>query len=280
MGSTGNLGMSVGMAAAALGMRSTIHMSSDAKEWKKRLLRSRGVRVVEHAGQYREAVAEGRRTADADPRCHFVDDESSRTLFLGYSAAGRELRDQLEELGIQVSASQPLVVYIPCGVGGAPGGICWGLKQVFGDCVHVFFAEPTHAPCVTAGLASGLHDGISVQDLGLDGVTEADGLAVGRASGLVCEMVSGLVAGTFTVDDRELFTCLAALQDADGLFMEPSCCASLMGPTRLAADPQAAELLERGTHVFWATGGALVPEAERRSFYQRGKESGETRSRI
>eukprot|EP00929_Paragymnodinium_shiwhaense_P061908 TRINITY_DN30920_c0_g1_i1.p1 TRINITY_DN30920_c0_g1~~TRINITY_DN30920_c0_g1_i1.p1 ORF type:complete len:436 (-),score=87.85 TRINITY_DN30920_c0_g1_i1:255-1562(-) len=276
VGSTGNLGMSVGLAAASLGMRSTVHMSLDAKAWKKALLRSRGVTVVEHSGLYGKAVAEGRRLAEADPNCHFVDDEASTTLFLGYSAAARELQAQLQAQSIEVSEASPLVVYIPCGVGGAPAGICWGLKHCFGENVHIFFAEPTHAPCVTLGLASELHDDICVQDLGIDGKTEADGLAVSRASGLSCKMVKHLLAGAFTVQDDELFVALARLLNAGGSFMEPSCCAALLGPQRLreAADeePSLAKLLECGTHVFWATGGALVPEAERESFYSRGKD--------
>jgi len=271
VGSTGNLGMSVGLAAARLGMKATVHMSTDAKEWKKQLLRSRGVCVVEHSGQYAEAVAAGRKLADANPHCHFIDDEQSKTLFLGYSAAAKELKDQLDEQGIAVTPSEPLVVYIPCGVGGAPGGICWGLKHQFGDNVYVYFAEPTHAPCVTVGLATGLHDKVCVQDFGIDGKTEADGLAVGRPSGLVCQVVAGLVAGTFTVDDEELFEPLAELMDTHGRFMEPSCCAALLGPERLATHPQASKQLQCGTHVFWATGGALVPESERDVFYQRGK---------
>jgi len=273
VGSTGNLGMSVGLAAAALRMPVTIHMSVDAKSWKKKLLRSRGVRVVEHAGLYSEAVEQGRREADADPRCHFVDDEASETLFLGYSAAAKELQGQLEEMKIELSPEKPLVVYIPCGVGGAPGGVCWGLKHCFGDAVHVFFAEPTHAPCVTVGLASGLHDEISVQDLGLDGKTEADGLAVSTASGLCCKMVGGLVSGSFTVDDDELFASLEQLLTSGGRFMEPSCCAALLGPARLrsAASSEIASLAERGTHIFWATGGALVPEEERAAYRARGR---------
>jgi len=248
-----------------------VHMSTDAKEWNKQLLRSRGVCVVEHSGQYAEAVAAGRKLADANPHCHFIDDEQSKTLFLGYSAAAKELKDQLDEQGIAVTPSEPLVVYIPCGVGGAPGGICWGLKHQFGDNVYVYFAEPTHAPCVTVGLATGLHDKVCVQDFGIDGKTEADGLAVGRPSGLVCQVVAGLVAGTFTVDDEELFEPLAELMDTHGRFMEPSCCAALLGPERLATHPQASKQLQCGTHVFWATGGALVPESERDVFYQRGK---------
>ena len=259
VGSTGNLGLSIGIMSAALGYRAIVHMSSDAKEWKKALLREKGVEVIEYAGDYSSAVAEGRRRSEADPMSYFVDDESSVPLFLGYAVAALRLKKQLEEQDVTVDAEHPLNVYLPCGVGGAPGGITFGLKHVFGDSVNCWFVEPTEAPCMLAAFFAG--GPVPVTELGLSGKTEADGLAVGTASKLVYDTVKGLVSGEFTVYDAALRRNQNLLYQNEGVFIEPSSASSLDFPAHFGwGIPDG----ENVTHIAWATGGRLVPEEERK----------------
>ena len=280
VGSTGNLGLSIGIMGKSLGFKVHVHMSADARQWKKDLLRSKGVIVIEHNTDYTCAVEQGRKEAGNDPNMYFVDDENSKNLFLGYSVAGQRLKTQLRNQKIIVDDSHPLFVYLPCGVGGAAGGITLGLKQIFQDNVHCFFAEPTHSPSVLLGLMTGEQEKVCVQDVGIDNMTAADGLAVGRPSGFVSQSIKNIVSGIYTLEDNDLFRLLFILKKSENVYMEPSAHASMAGPIRLFKDTEGQKylqlhkldsIMDKASHIVWGTGGSMVPEEIKQADFVKGE---------
>ncbi len=279
VGSTGNLGLSIGIISAKLGFHVTVHMSADARQWKKDMLRSKGVTVMEYDSDYSVAVANGRKAAEGDPYCHFIDDENSKTLFLGYSVAALRLQKQLQDMQIPVDQDHPLFVYLPCGVGGGPGGVAFGIKLVFGDAAHCFFAEPTHSCCMMLGMATGENNRVSVQDFGIDNYTVADGLAVGRASGFVGAFIRPFLSGCYSLSDQRMYHMLAMLADTEHIFLEPSALAGMYGPVLLNTSEEfrtylnrqnLTASLEQSTHIVWATGGSMVPAEQMKKYYETG----------
>jgi len=263
--STGNLGFSVGLVGRRLGLNAEIHMSSDAKEWKKDRLRALGAKVAEHDCDYTETVARARVASAGARRTHFVDDETSRELFTGYAAAAQELNDQLMEAGLTPTPERPLVVYLPCGVGGAPGGVLFGLKAILGEAVVGVFVEPVASACFLAAMGTG--EVVSVYDLGLNNATQADGLAVPRASSLVVEAVGPMLDAVVAVPDAWMLDWARHAHHHNGLRLELSAAAGLaavepfMKAVR-ARDQAAYSRLLDGVHVVWTTGGSLLPDAE------------------
>ncbi len=144
--------------------------------------------------------------------------------------------------------------------------MAFGLKLVYGDAVHCFFAEPTHAPCMMLGLVTGLQDQVCVQDFGIDNRTAADGLAVGRPSSFVGKTIQPFLSGSYTISDEKMYHYLAMLADAEDIWLEPSALAGMAGPLWLLGSRQGQEYLKDNglagkenqiTWMPWATGGNM-----------------------
>ena len=138
------------------------------------------------------------------------------------------------------------------------------------------------SPCMLLGVYTGLHDEISVQDFGIDNVTAADGLAVGRPSGFVGKAMQRLIDGYYTIRDDELYALLALLERQENIRLEPSALAGVPGVARiLAAENEAyrqrfqltSDILKNATHLAWATGGSMVPDDEMEAYLVKGRDA-------
>ncbi|MCF2140814.1 MAG: D-serine ammonia-lyase [Candidatus Lokiarchaeota archaeon] len=279
VGSTGNLGYSIGIIANKLGFKTKIYMSSDAKEWKKQKLRSLGINIIEIQGDYNEAVKIGRNEASNDPTVFFIDDERSSNLFIGYATAALELKNQLNQQKILVDEDHPLFVYLPCGVGTSPGGITTGLKMLYGDNVHCIFTEPVACPSMLLGLLTEKHHEISPKMFGISCETLADGLACPSPSEFVGRLVEPLITGIYTVTEQDLLGLLSLIWDSEKIKIEPSSSGVILGPVHLYQAERYSNYLKNhsildkmknSTHIIWLSGGKHLPKNIWEQHYKKG----------
>lgn len=113
------------------------------------------------------------------------------------------------------------------------------------------------------GVYSGLHDATSVQDFGIDNVTAADGLAVGRPSGFVGKAMQRLLDGYYTVSDETLYRLLVLAHDLEQARLEPSALAGMPGLLKVLDSPEylarmglSSERMARATHLVWGPAAA------------------------
>lgn len=266
--STGNLGFSIGLVGRLFGLKAEVHMSRDAKSWKKDRLRNLGASVVEHECDFNETVERARRACANRARSHFIDDETSRELLLGYATAAHELAEQLADRGIRIGTERPLFVYLPCGVGGAPGGITYALKHIFGKACVSVFAEPVGAASMFAAMSSGGDTPVHVAKLGLKSATFADGLAVPSASPLVLSVVGNMIDAVVAVTDESMSKWIRRAWHDGGLRLEPAAAAGFaaLSPFLEAANAASPDSTlshwQNAVHVVWTTGGSLLPDHE------------------
>ena len=160
------------------------------------------------------------------------------------------------------------------GVGGAPGGVSYGLKRLYKDNVHCFFVEPTLYPSVLLGIATQKYENANVHDYGIHGLTAADGLACSNPSSLVTRIMTNHLSGVFTVKDGKLYDYMRALNSSENIIVEPSGCAGFIGPISLLTSAKEyltknnldEKVLKNAVHIVWATGGALLPEQTKQEY--------------
>ena len=201
--SAGNHAKGVALAAARMGIPSTICMPDGAPISKVEATKALGAQVCLVEGAYDDAYAHAvelqRRTGMT-----FIHPFNDDEVIAGQGTIGLEILDQLADVD---------AVICPVGGGGLISGVAFAIKTL-NPGVKIYGVQAENAP----GMAESLNRGEPIQ---LDTVqTFADGIAVKRPGDVTFDLVSRYVDQVVTVSEDEIAAAILTLIEKQKLIAE------------------------------------------------------------
>ena len=234
--SAGNHAQGVALAAALLGVRSTIFMPTTAPFPKVAATRSYGAEVVLVGSVFDDCLADAIGHT-ARTGATFISPFDDPLVIAGQGTIGLELAEQ---------APQAETVVVSVGGGGLISGTAAALKALRPG-VRVIGVEAEGAASMTASLAAGRCVTLERID------TMADGIAVKRVSDLTLAHVSAFVDELVTVSEEDLSRALLVLLERTKWVVEPAgaapLAAALAGKLPEGAEGDATVLLLSGGNI-------------------------------
>jgi threonine dehydratase len=208
--SAGNHAQGVALAAALLGVRSTVFMPTSASWPKVVATEDYGAEVRLAGDTLAEAMAAARELA-TETGAHLVPPFDDPDVVAGQGTLGLELAEEVPD---------GATVVVPIGGGGLVSGVAVALAASRPD-VRVVGVQAAGAPSMRRALDAGHPVGVGSMD------TMADGIRVGLVADLTLAHVEALVADVVLVDDEAISRALLLLVERTKAVVEPSAATSL-----------------------------------------------------
>ncbi|QKW21330.1 threonine ammonia-lyase [Kitasatospora sp. NA04385] len=238
--SAGNHAQGVALAAALLGVRSTVFMPLAAPLPKVAATREYGAEVRLHGANVDQALQAAREYAEATGAV-FIHPFDHWDVITGQATVGLEVLEQCPEVR---------TVLVGTGGGGLLAGVAIAVKALRPD-VRVIGVQAAAAAAYPLSLAAGRP--VSLERF----ATMADGIMVGRPGDIPFEVVNALADGVLTVSEDELSRSLLVGLERLKLVVEPAGAAPIAA---LLAEPGRFE----GPVVAVLSGGNIDPQLMQR----------------
>ena len=203
--SAGNHAQGVALAAATLGIRSTVFMPEGAPIPKEKATRGYGADVVFHGRYLEDSLVAARAFADATGAI-LIHPFDHADVVAGQGTLGLEVLEQAPDLR---------TVLVPTGGGGLLAGVAIAIKALRPD-VRMVGVQAEGAAAYPGSLAAGAP--VALESMS----TMADGIAVGRPGDITFAAVRDHVDDIITVSEESLSRALLSIVERAKQVVEPA----------------------------------------------------------